>query len=150
RHRGVLEAEGDLIVVTDDDMQVPAGFLLAHLAWHPPGSRRVAVGRIRSSSALSEMPLFERFHADLLDRWSSRPLHGDALCTGNVSLRRADYLAVGGFEPSFERAEDMDLGLRLEQAGVEIVFAGDACTTHDSDHTDFSFWRRRAVVYGRC
>jgi len=149
RHLGVLEARGEILVVTDDDMQVPAEFLAAHLAWHVPGSRRVVVGRIRSSSTLSEMPLFERFHADLLDRWSSRRLHGDALCTGNVSLRRADYLEVGGFDVSFERAEDMDLGLRLEQAGVELLFSADAFTIHESDHTDFSVWRRRAVSYGR-
>jgi GT2 family glycosyltransferase len=149
RHRGVLEARGEILVVTDDDMQVPAEFLAAHLARHVPGSRRVVVGRIRPSSMLSEMPLFERFHADLLDRWSARRLHGDALCTGNVSLRRADYLEVGGFDTSFERAEDMDLGWRLEQAGVELVFAEDAFTVHDSDHTDFAAWRRRALSYGR-
>src|SRR5262249_26518567 len=66
RHAGVLEARGEILVVTDDDMQVPAEFLAAHLARHVPGSRRAVVGRIRSSSMLSEMPLFERFHADLL------------------------------------------------------------------------------------
>lgn len=150
RHRGVLEARGDVLVVTDDDMQVPPEFLAAHLAQHVPGSRRAVVGRIRSSSMLSEMPLFERFHADLLDRWASRRPRGDALCTGNLSLRRSDYLDVGGFDASLERAEDIDLGLRLEQAGVEVVFSEEAFSVHDSDHTDFAVWRRRAVSYGRC
>jgi GT2 family glycosyltransferase len=149
RHRGILQARGEILVVTDDDMQVGASFLAAHLARHPPGSRRAVVGRIRSSSSLSEMPLFERFHADLLDRWASRPLRGPSLCTGNVSLRRADYLAVGGFDVSLARAEDIDLGLRLEQDRVELVFSEDAYTVHDSDHTDFATWRRQARSYGR-
>jgi GT2 family glycosyltransferase len=150
RHRGVLEARGEVLVITDDDMQVPPEFLAAHLAQHAPESRRAVVGRIRSSSKLSEMPLFERFHADLLDRWGSRRLGGDALCTGNLSLRRSDYLAVGGFDAALERAEDIDLGIRLEQSGVEVVFSEEAFSIHDSDHTDFAVWRRRVVSYGRC
>jgi GT2 family glycosyltransferase len=149
RHRGVLEARGEILVVTDDDMEVPAEFLAAHLARHVQGSRRVVVGRIRSPATLSERPLFERFHADRLDRWSARPLRADSVCTGNVSLRRADYLQVGGFDVSLARAEDIDLGLRLEQAQVEIVFAEEAFSIHDSDHTDFPAWRRQARNYGR-
>lgn len=150
RHRGALAARGEVLVITDDDMQVGPGFLAAHLAHHGPGSRRVVVGRIRSSEQLSEMPIFERFHAALLDRWGERRLHADAVCTGNMSLRRADYLGVGGFDTSLERAEDIDLGFRLEQDGVEIVFSEDATSVHDSDHTSFAVWRRRAVLYGRC
>lgn len=150
RHRGALAAGGDVLVITDDDMELPPEFLEAHLEQHPPGSRRAVVGRIRSSSQLAEMPVFERFHAELLDRWPSRALHGDAVCTGNLSLRRADYLQVGGFDLSLERAEDIDLGYRLERAGVEIVYAERACSIHDSDHTDFAVWRQRAVRYGRC
>src|SRR5262245_56051503 len=68
RHQAVLLARGEILVMTDDDMQVPAGFLAAHLALHRPGSRRVVLGRIRPSSMVADMPLFERFHADLLDR----------------------------------------------------------------------------------
>jgi GT2 family glycosyltransferase/GNAT superfamily N-acetyltransferase len=150
RHRGILEARGSILVIIDDDMQVPREFLAAHLARHPPGSRRVVIGRIRAAPALGQMPLFERFHARLLARWVRTRLHGNALCTGNVSLRRADYLEVGGFDRSLERAEDMDLGLRLEQAGVEVTFAEEAFTVHHSDHRDFSVWRRRAFLYGRC
>lgn len=95
------------------------------------------------------MPLFERFHARLFDRWESRRLRGNAVCTGNVSLRRSDYLAVGGFDLSFGRAEDMELGLRLEQAGVEVAFSEAAFTIHHSDHRDFSVWRKGAFTYGQ-
>jgi glycosyltransferase involved in cell wall biosynthesis len=150
RHRGALAARGEVLVITDDDMQVAPDFLEGHLARHEAGSRRVVVGRIRSSAQLSEMPIFERFHAALLDRWGQRRLHGDAVCTGNMSLRRADYLAVGGFDTSLERAEDIDLGFRLEQDGVEVTFSEEAASVHDSDHTSFAVWRRRAVLYGRC
>jgi len=61
---------------------------------HVPGSRRVVVGRIHPPSRLDERPLFERFHARGHDRGGDRPLHGDAVCTGNASMRRADDLEV--------------------------------------------------------
>jgi GT2 family glycosyltransferase len=150
RHRGALEARGEVLVMTDDDMQVCPGFLSAHDAAHGPGTRRVVVGRIRPSSRLDTRPLFERFHAGRLEAWADRRLHGDAVCTGNTSLRRADYLAVGGFDATLEQLEDVDLGLRLEQAGVEVVFAEEAWTTHDSDQDSFASWRAKATRYGRC
>jgi hypothetical protein len=44
-------------------------------------------------------------------------------CTGNVSLRRADFLAVGGFDTRFRGygGEDYDLGYRLLKAGVRFI-----------------------------
>jgi GT2 family glycosyltransferase len=149
RHQAVLAARGEILVITDDDMQVPPEFLAAHLALHPTGSRRVVMGRMRDAPQLGQMPLFERFHARLLARRDPTRLRGNALCTGNASLRRADYLAVGGFDVSFRLSEDMDLGLRLEQAGVELLFSEPAYTVHHSDHGDFAAWRRRAFAYGQ-
>jgi GT2 family glycosyltransferase len=150
RHRGALEARGEVLVMTDDDMQVSRAFLSAHDAAHGPGTRRVVVGRIRPSSRLEGRPLFERFHAGRLEARADHRLHGDAVCTGNTSLRRTDYLEVGGFDVALEQLEDVDLGLRLEQAGVEVVFSEEAWTTHDSDQDSFSSWRAKAARYGRC
>jgi GT2 family glycosyltransferase len=76
------------------------------------------------------------------------PARGVHLCTGNVSFRRADYLAVGGFDRSLARSEDRDLGIRLEQAGARFTFAEDAYTVHESDHTSLEVWLKRAFLYG--
>lgn len=149
RHQAILAARGEILVITDDDMQVPAEFLAAHLALHPPGSRRVVMGRMRDAPQIGQMPLFERFHARQIGRRGTRRLRGNALYTGNASLRRADYLAVGGFDVSFRLSEDMDLGLRLEQAGLELVLSEEAYTVHHSDHGDYSAWRQRAFAYGQ-
>jgi glycosyltransferase involved in cell wall biosynthesis len=154
RHRGILEAKGEVLVIVDDDMQVGPGFLAAHLAQHPAGSRRAVLGRIRADPAVGEMPFFERWYAHRLDSLAGAILRGtyrltgSALYTGNVSLRRADYLAVGGFDPSLKRSEDAELGLRLEASGVELGFSDAACTLHGSDHTSEDVWLRRAFLYG--
>lgn len=154
RHRGIIDARAALIVVIDDDMQVPPEFLARHLVAHPAGSRRVVLGRIRADPAVRQMPLFERWYAHRLDTIAGQLasgrllLNGSALYSGNMSLRRADYLAVGGFDQTLARSEDAELGLRLEASGVELAFAPDAFTLHGSDHTSEAQWLRRAFSYG--
>ncbi len=152
RDRGVQAATGDIIVVVDDDMVLANDFLERHLAWHRLGYR-VVLGRILSSPELQNLPLFERFHADQLEKFTESVLSGKQprgthVCTGNLSFRRADYLAVGGFDRSLLRSEDRDLGIRLEILGAPFVFGYDAQSTHDSDHASLDVWLRRAYNYG--
>jgi hypothetical protein len=78
------------------------------------------------------------------------PVHGDAMCTGNVSLRRADYASIGGFDASLPCSEDRDLGIRLERYGAQPTFSERAYTVHHSDHTDLQRWLARARLYGHC
>jgi GT2 family glycosyltransferase len=154
RHHGALAARGGLLLITDDDMQVPPDLLARHVARHKGTQHRVVLGRIRPDPQLAAMPLFERWYAHQLDKMVQRmregTLHprGGHLFTGNVSLRREDYVAVGGFDPTLRRSEDLELGLRLEKAGVQVVFAEEAYTLHGSDHTDLGTWLRRAFLYG--
>ena len=156
RHAGIVASAGELIVVVDDDMQVGRDFLEQHSRAHDELDRGVVLGRIRSDPDLSAMPLFERWHAQLLDRKAERirsgelELRGNLLFTGNVSFRREDYLAVGGFDPSLAQSEDVELGLRLEKAGAQFRFCEDAWTMHGSDHTSLERWRARARRYGAC
>jgi glycosyltransferase involved in cell wall biosynthesis len=152
RDRGVSNATGDVVVIVDDDMKLASDFLEKHLAWHQRGYR-VVLGRILSSRDLKNMPLFERFHADQLEKFHASMLEGGRprgtdLCTGNVSFRREDYHAIGGFDRNLLRSEDRDLGIRLEHFGAPFVFGHDTETIHDSDHVDLDVWLRRAFNYG--
>jgi glycosyltransferase involved in cell wall biosynthesis len=152
RDKGVREALGEVVVVLDDDMQLKSDLLERHLAWHQKGYR-VVLGRIASASQIENMPLFERFHAAQLDRNAAgfrngNPPRGIHLCTGNVSFRRVDYLAIGGFDSSLKRSEDRELGIRLELNGASFVFGDDAVTIHDSDHANLDVWLGRAYNYG--
>lgn len=154
RHRGVLAARGEVVLVTDDDMQVAPDFLERHLEQHPPGSRNVVLGRIRPDPSIGDMPLFERWYAYLNHRMAeelSAPgarACGNHLYTGNVSFRRQDYVGVGGFDKSLGQSEDVELGVRLEKAGCSFVFASDAYVLHGSDHVSFERWLKRANRYG--
>jgi serine acetyltransferase/GT2 family glycosyltransferase len=156
RDTGARRATGLLLVFLDDDMRVAPDFLAAHLAAHVRADgATVVLGNIAADPALATMPLFERFHARMLDRFKADVVAGRVaprgvhLCTGNVSLRLADYLAVGGFDRSLRRSEDRDLGIRLERFGCGFTFAAAAVTVHGSDHRDVRAWRRRSEGWGR-
>lgn len=154
RHRGIECATGDIIVIVDDDMRLPPSFVEAHLRAHPPGSRRAVLGPYYDDETAGRLPLHQRMGTRSVLRSmraarDGRRVAGSRLYTGNVSFRRDDYLAVGGFDPAFRISEDAELGVRLERAGVEVVFAEDAATVHASDHTDLGAWVRRSIAYGR-
>ncbi|GJG89220.1 hypothetical protein tb265_44010 [Gemmatimonadetes bacterium T265] len=153
RHHAITLARGALLVIVDDDMRVGRDFLAEHLAAHPRGSRRVVLGRLRPESG-ARLPLFERFQLAKLERLAAdvargtRRAGGGDVYTGNVSLPRADYEAVGGFDPALRLSEDAELGMRLERAGLDFVLSDAAEAWHASDHTSVGQWMRRAVAYG--
>ena len=60
--------------------------------------------------------------------------------TGNASLRRDSFLATGGFDPSFHRAEDVELGYRLAALGIQFIFEPSARVWHYPVRS-FAAWR---------
>lgn len=154
RDNGARKARGDILIIIDDDMKIPREFVAEHLAAHASLEHGVVLGHMRPDSRLAEMPIFERFHAYQLERMveefrRGRRPRGNELFTGNVSMRRADYLAVGGFDRSLPCTEDAELGIRLEQHGATFVFSDKAYTIHGSDHLLLEKWLRRAFNYGK-
>ena len=152
----MLQARGEILVLLDDDMEIPTHFLAAHLEQHRAGESRVVLGHIRPAPREeNRAPVFQRYHAAKIDGRSGdfqsgrdhpRGIH---LYTGNVSLRTEDYLRVGGLDPALRRSEDVELGVRLEQAGARFVFAPEAFSVHHSDHASASGWRRDSQLYGQ-
>lgn len=151
RHRAIGEASGDLIVIVDDDMRIAPGFLESHLRAHPAGSRRVVLGRVRVDGTA---PLVDRFQALGIDRLMTEVregralLRGSHLYTGNVSFRRDDYVAAGGFDPAFRISEDAELGLRLERGGATFAFSEEAVAVSAPGPGDVGAWLRRSFEYG--
>jgi serine acetyltransferase/glycosyltransferase involved in cell wall biosynthesis len=154
RHTGIESARGQIVVIVDDDMAVGDAFLSDHLALHPPETRRVVLGRVAAVPGV-ELRLFERFQISVFDKLATEVaakrarLVGSNLYTGNVSLRRADYLRVGGFDKSLRLSEDAELGIRLEADGVEFEFSNRAVAWHESDHTSLRGWMQRSFEYGK-
>jgi len=127
RNTGAREAQFELILFLDDDMQCPPDLVAAHLAAHRSAPPTIAFGALRPSA---ESPrtlaaaCFEREFAPRALEWKleTGPGWQDLFCIfSNTSLPRDLLLEHGGFDESFRTREDLELSYRLLRAGVQAV-----------------------------
>lgn len=152
---GVRHARSDVVVLFDDDVLPDPGTVAGHLAHHrsgnglvvagpmpvaaPTDGRATAATRLYAVEYLAHMAAIEAGTVDLLD----------ALWTGNVSLRRADCLAVGLASPAFPvyYHADTDLGFRLGERGLVGRYDPALTASHLHSRSDGAF-RRDAARQG--
>jgi glycosyltransferase involved in cell wall biosynthesis len=154
RNRGVAQSKGDVVVFLDDDILATPELLAEHLEAQTGHRARVVVGRLLPDPtvrpkgwSLWEQHRFDRRYA-VIDSGLS-VVDGRKFYSGNVSVGRAAFEAVGGFDTTYQRAEDIELGYRLQGWGADLVFNGRAACVHRGVH-GFDAWCRVQYTYGRC
>jgi GT2 family glycosyltransferase len=152
RNLGVEHAAGALIVFLDDDVVPLPGLLTAHANSQRDQTNTVVIGPM-SPPRDWPRPAWIRWEEDKLQEQYRALVAGTYACTArqfytaNVSLRRAQFLAAGGFDIRFQRAEDVELGYRLARRGARFVFDPTADVLHYAART-FASWRRTPYQYG--
>jgi GT2 family glycosyltransferase len=133
-------ARGEILIILDDDMQVSTGFIERHRSHHPPGSRLCVLGAVPieldGSSPHAARYARDKFAAHLEalatpgHEFSARDFY-----SGNASLRTEVMRGLGGFSESFTvyGNEDVDLSLRLREAGVELRYDAEALAVQEYD-----------------
>jgi GT2 family glycosyltransferase len=156
RDRAIALTRAPWLCIIDDDMDPAPGFLAAHLgALENGGERTVVIGNVVPEEGWEKQPLYEamRTHSMLALheglRRGSRRAQGAVLVTQNVSLARAAYERVGGFDLSLRLGEDTELGWRLERDGAQFVFEPEARAIHRSRVGSYETWLERQFQYGR-
>ncbi len=122
RNTGVGLSTGQFVLFLDDDI-VPAPDLLErHTAHHAAGGDCTMV--IDNPRSLYQNYIWMWWE----DHYHKRALPGHVstyrdFTSGNVSLRRDEFLQAGGFDTGFKgyNTEDYELGYRLLKAGVRFV-----------------------------
>ncbi|MEO6194299.1 MAG: glycosyltransferase family 2 protein [Thermoanaerobaculia bacterium] len=149
-NRLAAEADGDAIALLNNDTRPEPGWLgsLVETLASAPADVAAVSGKIVDWNG--ERLDFGRGlmtfdgHAFQLDfrrslKTARVPAAGEELafaCGGNLLIRRASFLAAGGFDESyFAYLEDVDLGWRLWSGGERIVFAPGAVVHHRSSAT---------------
>lgn len=137
RNAGVAAARGRIVLFNDADILAAPDLLSRHLRRHDERSHIAVVGLEVQVKNLDD-------YAHKRDRPEARgSLHPASrkrlswlyFLTGNASVERKDLLRVGSFDESFTGYghEDLELGYRLQRAGVEIVYEPDAVNYHCQD-----------------
>jgi len=136
RNMGAKEASYELILFLDSDVKILPGTLHAHMERlvHEPEDVAGCLGKVvfigqptyawQVIEAM-QLPLPFSLYPDLVDYVTWGP-------TANLSVRRKQFLQVGGFDSTMPRygGEDVDLGFRLDNQGLRIATAPDAVAEH--------------------
>ncbi len=122
------------MLFTDADIIASPDLVARHLDHHRKDERVAVVGMEVQVSSLDD---YERKRANPALRG---PLHGEKpkalswlyFLTGNASVRREDLVAVGRFDEAFTGYghEDLELGYRLQKAGIPIAYEPRAVDYH--------------------
>jgi len=154
RNRGVHEASGELVLFLDDDVVPAAHCLAAHVSAHERlGDDAVVIGPMVDPPD-HRMSMWVRWEQAMLARQYSAMERGDygatarQFYTGNASLQRRHLLEAGGFDPTFRRAEDVELAYRLADRGLQFAFEPAAVGYHYAERS-FDSWLATARAYGR-
>ncbi|HTJ28688.1 MAG TPA: glycosyltransferase [Candidatus Limnocylindria bacterium] len=134
RNAGIAAARARIVMFIDADIIASPDLLSQHLAHHDrPGTRAVVGMEVQVDS-----------YADYLAKRDQRalrkPLHGERhkrlswlyFLTGNASVPRAQLERVGRFDEHFTGYghEDLELGYRLQRAGIPIEYEPNAVDYH--------------------
>lgn len=153
RNRGVNDASGEIIVFFDDDVVPAPDAVSVHAAAHRGSLDRVVVGPMLPPVSWQRPSWIRWEEQKLLGQYDAMnsgryPCTYRQFFTGNASLRRDRFMAAGGFDPSFGRAEDVELGYRLSRDGMHFTFEPAARVWHYPSRS-FTAWKRTPFRYGR-
>lgn len=137
RNAGIANAQADVVLFNDSDILTSPDLLRRHLQHHSEGANVAVVGLEVQVRDLADYA-FKRDHPasrGYLHKPTRKTLPWLYFLTGNASVRRDALLGVGCFDESFTGYghEDLELGYRLERAGVRILYDPLAVNYHCQD-----------------
>jgi GT2 family glycosyltransferase len=144
RNSGMRAATGEIIAYIDDDAHADPHWL-SHLATTFRHTRHVALGGPNLPPP-GDGPI-----AACVSNSPGNPVHvlltddeAEHVPGCNLAVRRANLLAIGGFDPRFDRAgDDVDVCWRLRDRGWTLGYSPAAVVWHHRRGSIRAFWRQQ-------
>jgi len=127
RNRGVEEAQGDLLIFYDDDMQPAPDSIARHIAFHREHRGAILIGNAEQA-VLNAASDFQHYRSYINDSWMKpygtalKKLERQALfmTAANCSMPRQTFRELNGFDETLSDAEDKEFGLRAFKKNISL------------------------------
>lgn len=152
RNAGIEAASGrDVIFLCDDIEPTPELLRKHHERRRGVDEPHCVVGRVDWAPHLQVTHfmrfIMEHYHFGFEGFEGREELPFDGFITANLSIERELLVEAGGFDEGFSYGfEDTDLGLRMTQTGLHILYAPAALGLHHHQVTLASYCRRQEAV----
>lgn len=153
RNAGAMMSRGNALLFLDDDMLAQPELVGAHARLHMQHPSAVLIGHVLTPGdrreawvAWEDVEMKRHFNALASDARKPGPRD---FYSGNCSVSTDLFYRIAGYDANLPRAEDIDLGYRLQAAGAHFYYDPTACSTHLGRHT-YEGWLRNAGLYGKC
>jgi len=145
RNAGARAAGAPLLLFVDDDAGLRPDFVARHLRAQAEWPGALAVGATRLTATPTPFGRFrQRLEADQVPV-ARGPTSRRNFCTAqNMSIARATFEALGGFDEAIACGEDQDLALRHTARGGQIVYVPEALGVHFDTALDIRSYCRRS------
>ena len=141
RNLGVAASTSEFLAFLDDDVVPDPSWLAKHVGFAEGTEQQlVQFGPLAAPPEWLPTP-WNLWEAHTLELEYDRMRRGvyeptwRQFFTGNAFLRRSLFTTVGGFDERFTRAEDIELGYRLERAGARFAFVSGAVGWHFAERS---------------
>ncbi len=152
RNLAARSSASEYIAFIDDDVVADPHWLRNHWdAFHRAGPQAVVIGPLLAPPDWRPTP-WNRWEAETIAVEYRRMLAAEyaptwrQFFTGNAFLARDAFLAAGGFNEDFKRAEDIEFAYRLARGGATFIFEPNAIGLHYAERS-LASWRRMAAQY---
>jgi glycosyltransferase involved in cell wall biosynthesis len=149
RLAGARAAEGEIVLLLDDDVRLEPGVVRGHARAHSARSDLVVVGAMPVAGGPQSGPrdyprvMYAREYEQHCARWTAHPDNIlNSFWEGNVSLRRDRLLALPPPAPAefgLVYHTDRDFGLRCQRAGLTGVYDEDLRAWHHYSRSPAQF-----------
>lgn len=145
RHWAVEHAKGTWVAITDIDVRPEHDWITNLVLASSPVDDVEKVVAVTGRTAFDRAEdLVSRIRSvEIASKYRSRPRR-TSLANGPCSMfHRESLRTIGGFDPTWYHAEDMEVSLRLLEAGGTIVYAPDALVRHVPERGTTLFLHKR-------
>jgi glycosyltransferase involved in cell wall biosynthesis len=150
RNRGIKEAASDLILLTDADMVADPDLLEQHVKTQERFGNVAVEGITYNLKKELQVKQLSPQNPDLEPyiKQRLRPLSRIKwayFLSGNLSIRKAELIRAGGFDENFSVYgwEDIELGYRLHQMKIPLIYNPEAINYHYHFVTGEDMFKRK-------